>query len=237
MATQPTPSYIAVGYHHYVAFVLCTNCNAQCYNNVLHPWKTLLVPSIFFSRSTGDTNLLKKGQNPDEEDICCSFIPLPLNLFQSLVLLGMVEYIWNCQPFRTHYNLMSVASVQINIWPQFLMKRKCTRCTVRKSISIIESRILKRERLQKTGLSQEQTEWQPAIVLKDGISTENQMTKLLIMNEIFLLGWKNSGTTKEAQNKEKEQLEGPFWRTPAHNLLLTGNPSAVKGRSRKGIQS
>lgn len=108
-----------------------------------------------------------------------------------------------------------------------------------KSIPMIKPRILKRERerntqrLQSTALPQNQTEWQPAIVPKGSISTKNQMTKLL-MNEIFLLCWKNSGTA------EGLRIKAAIWRTFLKDTSRypspTKNSSILKWRDSSGFQ-
>jgi len=136
--------------------------------------------------------------------------------------LGMVEYTLIFHPFWTHYHLKWVTLVQINTWSLFLKKSKLTRWTFRKINSPDKAKDIKKrerntQRWQSTVLPQKQTEWQPAIVPKGSISTKNQMTKLLIMNEIFLLCWKNSGT---AELRIKEAIWRAFLKDTIRYPLL-----------------
>lgn len=146
---------------------------------------------------------------------------------RSFAPLGMVEYTLIFHPFWTHYHLKSVTLVQINTWSLFLTKRKHSRWTFRKINSHDKAKDIKKrererntQRLQSAALPQKQTEWQPAIVRKGSISTKNQMTKLLIMNEIFLLCWKNSGTAGGLRIKEA------IWRAFLKDTI--GYPSATR---------
>lgn len=152
----------------------------------------------------------------------------------SLASLGIVEYAFIFYPFWTHYHQNSVTLVQINTWSLFLKASSLSGGHLKKSIPMIKTRILKRERKRNTqrwqsaALPQKQTEWQPAIVPKGSISTKNQMTKLLIMNEIFSLCWKNSGTAEGLRIKEATWRA--FLKDTIRYPTATRNSSPLKRR-------
>lgn len=123
---------------------------------------TLLVPSIFFprvlwsyqsfqERIKADTKgTVRKGQ-------CALQLLCPDIYFPHTVLLLQAWWntLWFPHPFWTHYHLQSVTLAQINTSYPFLMKRKYTRWTFKKSIPMIKPRILKRERERNTKITED----------------------------------------------------------------------------------